>query len=139
MRVLRDPALTASIKDDALRELVAQRFCEVAQDEPYNADTYGFFVVAEPGDSVELLEQETGCPILGSPFTDVRFGEPNFSPCFEFLAEHEVPACYEMVFVLSDGGFGIDLFVPKLSGMDARLLNFCATYATPASPTEKAA
>lgn len=134
MRVLRDPALAASIEDEALRSLVAQRFVELAQDEPYDPDVYGYFVVAEPGDSVEALEKETGCPILESIFSDARFGEPDFSPCFEFLEEHERPACYEMVFILSDGGFGIDLFVPKLPGIDPQLLLFCQTYAVPVHP-----
>lgn len=137
MRVLRDPALAATIEDEALRALVAQRFVEIPQGEPYDPDTFGYFVVAEPGDSVEALEKETGCPILGSLFSEARFGEPNFSPCFEFLEEHKRPACYEMVFILSDGGFGIDLFVPKAPGMDLQLIDFCQTYAVPVPPTSQ--
>lgn len=139
MRVLRDPAMAVSIEDAALRALVAQRFIEIAQDEPYDPDTYGYFVVAEPGDSVEALEKETGCPILGSLFSEARFGEPDFSPSFEFLEEHQCPACYEMVFILSDGGFGIDLFVPKVPGMDRQLLHFCQTYAVPVPPAAQLA
>lgn len=132
MHVLRDPTLTGSIEDPALRSLIAQRFRELAEDEPYDPDVYGYFVVAEPGDSAATLEKETGCPILGSLFTEARFGDPEFSPCFEFLEEHERPACYEMVFILSDSGFGIDLFIPKQPGIDAQLLAMCKTYATPA-------
>ncbi len=43
-----------------------------------------------------------------------------------------------MVFVLGDDGFGIDLFVPKLPGIDAQLLAFCETYATAATWAEAA-
>jgi hypothetical protein len=139
MRILRDPALAASIEDEALRSLVAQRFVELAQDEPYDPDVYGYFVVAEPGDSVQALEKETGCPILSCWCTDDRFGDPGFSPSFEFLEEHQRPACYEMVFILSDGGFGIDLFVPKLPGIDSQLLRFCQTYAVPVTPAAQLA
>lgn len=134
MRVLRDPALAATLEDEALRALVAQRFVEIAQDEPYDPDTFGYFVVVEPGDSVESVEKEVGWPILGSVFNDARFGDPEFSPCFEFLEEHARPACYELVYIFSDGGFGIDVFVPKLPEIDRQLLAFCEAYAVPAPP-----
>lgn len=134
MRVLRDPALAATLEDEALRALVAQRFVEIAQDEPYDPDTFGYFVVVEPGDSVESVEKEVGWPILGSVFNDARFGDAEFSPCFEFLEEHSRPACYELVYIFSDGGFGIDVFVPKSPEMDRDLLAFCEAYAVPAPP-----
>ena len=131
MRVLRDPVLVSTIEDEALRALVAQRFVEIAHDEPYVPEVYGYFILIEPGDSVAALEEEAGWPILGSVFNDARFGDAGFTPSFEFLEEHERPACYEMVFILNDGGFGIDLFIPKVPGMDAQLLDFCQTYAVP--------
>ena len=139
MRVLRDPALAATLEDEALRALIAQRFVEIAQDEPYDPDTFGYFVVVEPGDSVESVEKEVGWPILGSIFNDARFGDPDFSPCFEFLEEHVRPACYELVYIFSDGGFGIDVFVPKLPEMDRQLLAFCESYAVPAPPAAQLA
>ncbi len=139
MRVLRDPGLTSAIENEALRALVAQRFMEIVQDEPYDPDIYGYFIVMEPGDSVAALEQETGWPILGSVFNEARFGDADFSPCFEFLEEHERPACYEVVFILNDGGFGIDLFIPKVPGMDRQLLDFCRAYAVPVPPAARLA
>jgi len=78
MLVLRDPALAATLEDEALRALITQRFVEIAQDEPYDPDTFGYFVVVEPGDSVESVEKEVGWPILGSVFNDARFGDPDF-------------------------------------------------------------
>lgn len=134
MRVLRDPDLADTIEDEALRALVAQRFVELAQDEPYDPDIYGYFIVMEPGDSVAMLEEEAGWPILGSLFNDARFGDPDFAPGFEFLEEHQRPACFEMVFILNDGGFGIDLFIPKTPGMDPELIAFCQAYAVPVPP-----
>lgn len=36
---------------------------------------------------------------------------------------------YEMVFVLSDSGFGIVVLVPNQAGVDTDLLRMCAEYA----------
>jgi hypothetical protein len=41
---------------------------------------------------------------------------------------------YKLAGILSDGGFGIDIFIPKTAGIDAELLAMCAMYAVPAEP-----
>jgi hypothetical protein len=51
-------------------------------------------------------------------------------PSFEWLVEHQ--SFYEAVFILSDDGFGVDLLIPKVSGIYAELLAMCAKYAVPA-------
>jgi len=130
MRVLRDPAAVAAILDPELRELLDERFRDLAQDEPYDPDLYGYFVVVEPGDRVAALEEATGCPLLGDFFGEARFGEPDFAPAFEWLAAHAL--WYEIAYVLNDDGFGIGVFVPRQPGIDPDLLALCAAYATPA-------
>lgn len=130
MLVLRDPALASSIADPEIRDLVEQRFVDICADEDYEADLHGYMIVVEPGDSVAALERGSGCPILRNLCNDIRFGEPGFRPCFEVLEEHA--GCYEMVFVPSDGDFGIVIFIPKQEGIDADLLAMCAEYAVPA-------
>lgn len=131
MLVLRGPALAVRITDPDMRALVEQRFTEIQAGEPYDYDTHGYSIVVEPGDTVEALENETGYPILGSLFDDSRFGDPEYAPSFEALEEH--PSCFEIVFILSDDGFGFTVFVPKADGIDAVLLSMCARYAIPAS------
>ena len=130
MLILRDPALVSSIVDPDVRSLVEQRFIEICDGEPYDYDLHGYMIVVEPGDSVEDLEQETSCRILHNLFDDVHFGNPDFSPSFEAMGEHA--SCYEMVFILNDEGFGIDIYIPKYPGIDADLLAMCAEYAAPA-------
>ena len=130
MLVLRDPSIASSIADNGIRELVEQRFKDICDGEKYEADLHGFMIVVEPGDSVDVLEAESGCPILRSPFGLSRYGDPGFKPCFECLEEH--PCCYEMVFVPGDGDFGIVIFIPKTEGIDPELLALCAEYAEPA-------
>jgi hypothetical protein len=130
MLVLRDPASANSIVDPALRGLVEQRFEDICDGEEYEADLHGYMIVIEPGDTAEALEAESSCPILHNLFGTAHFGDPDFKPVFEVLEEH--PFCYEMVFVPSDGDFGILIFFPKQAGIDPELLALCAEYAEPA-------
>jgi hypothetical protein len=130
VRILRDPAAVAALPDPELRALLDERFSDLAQAEPYDPDLYGYFVVVEAGDTVEALEAATGCPIVHDLLGEARFGEPDFSPAFEWLAEH--PHYYELAYILNDDGFGVGIFVPRQDGMDPDLLALCATYASPA-------
>ena len=130
MLVLRDPEVATRITDPALRSLLEQRFEDLCAGEDYDPEIHGFFLVVEPGDSVEALESESECPILRSPFSSARYGDPGFKPVFEVLEEH--PSFYEMVFVPGDGDFGVVIFIPKEEGIDPELLALCSDYAEPA-------
>ena len=130
MLVLRDPATVSAIADPLLHGLVVQRFEDICAGDDYDADLHGFMIVAEPGDPVDVLETESGCPILRSYIGTARYGDPGFRPVFECLDEHDT--CYEMVFVPGDGDFGIVIFIPKQDGIDPDLLAMCAEYAEPA-------
>lgn len=46
-----------------------------------------------------------------NPYEVTRFGDPEFSPVFEAIAEHA--GRYEIVAILTDDGFGVAIFVPK--------------------------
>ncbi len=121
MIVIRDAAAMASIDDP----LVRQRYAEIS------AAGEVYFVIVQAGDSVAELEQEIRYPIMHNLFdADIHFGHADFCPSFEVLEEHD--RCYEMVFILSDGGEGIAIFIPKVIGIDPELMAFCREYATPA-------
>ncbi len=107
MIILRDPTFTSIIPYPDIRALVEQRFAEVCAGEAYDYDRHCYMIVVEPGDSVEALEKESSCHILHNLFDDARFGDPDFSPSCESLEEHS--NCYEMLFILNDEGFGIDI------------------------------
>ncbi len=130
MLVLRDPSKVFAITDPQLRDLIEQRFEDVCDGEDFDPDLHGCMIVVEPGDGVETLEVESGCPILRSYIGNARYGDPEFKPVFECLEEHAF--CYEMVFVPGDGDFGIVIFIPKQDGIDPELLAMCAEYAEPA-------
>ena len=137
MIVLRDPEAVSSIPDPDIRSLVSQRFTEVWPDENYDPNVDGYMIVVEAGDDVKALEAESKCRILRSQYGDSRYGDPAYETSFEFLDEHA--CCYEMAFVLSDDGYGIEIFIPKSPGIDAALLAICAQYATPALTTATSA
>jgi hypothetical protein len=77
------------------------------------------------------VQTESGCPLLVSWLGDARFGDPEFTPAAEVIEEHR--SCYELVFIFSDEGNGIEIFVPKVDGVDTDLLAMCAQFAVPAS------
>ena len=132
MIVLRDPKAVVNISDPDIRNLVAQRFAELWPDEDYDPNLHGYMIVVEPGDTVDAIEAECKCRIWRTHSGDVRVGV--YETSFEFVEEHTT--CYEMAFVLSDDGYGIELFIPKVAGVDSTLLALCAQYATPALTAE---
>jgi hypothetical protein len=115
MQVIRDPSATASISDLHIRRLVEQRIYAIASDEPYDANLHGIFVVLAPaGDTAEAITATIG-----------------FDPtqrAWEILEEY--PTCYDLLFVIDDSGYGIELFIPKTIDIP-ELLNLCQRHATP--------
>jgi hypothetical protein len=71
-----------------------------------------------------------GFSILEGIFDSSRFGDENFEPSFE-LAEAVNGDLFELVYIVSDSGYGYDIFVMNRPGIDPTLLAFCETYATP--------
>lgn len=124
MIVLRDPSQLPNHPIIAcLSTLLQQRFRDLSGGEVYDPDCHGYIVIAEPGDEVKALEEETGCPIFSDWFGDSHYPDADFTPAFEYL--DDTPLCYEMVFIINDGGFAVLLFVPKMTGINADLLKMC--------------
>lgn len=133
MIIIRDTASVDQLVQVELKQLIHQRIAEITQGQPYDADTYGEFVIVEAGDAVSEIEAVVGCPLVSA-------SDDDFAPSFEWLVEW--PSCYEAVFILSDDGYGIDLLIPKLPDIDADLsqdstdlMAMCRKYAVPAEPS----
>jgi hypothetical protein len=100
MQILRDEAQIASLKDPDLRALIQARAQSLLHDfDDMALHELVTFVVVEPGDSLRDLEGLVGFASLG------------FAPSPELVEEHA--GYVELVFVLSDDGFGIEVFIPK--------------------------
>ena len=82
------------------------------------------FILVEPVDSIDALEQSTGCPIITSWFSDAVYPHEDFAPSFEFVEEHH--DFYEMVFVLTDDNTTV-FIIPK-ENVDSTLLALCEEF-----------
>ena len=126
MQIIRDLLSTLQISDTAIRTLVQQRIEDLGGDQ-FDAAELGYFLIIEPGDSLDTISAQFGFNILASRFTGIRWDQPGFTPSFEFVEEFS--ACYEMVFILDDSGYGIDIFISNATGVDPDLLAMCQQYA----------
>jgi hypothetical protein len=128
MQIVRDLPTAAQIRNPEIRQLVQQRIHELGGDS-FDTNELGHFLVIEPGDALDAIAAQLGFSILSNRFSFIRFDQEGFTPSFEFI--EDFGHCYDMVFVLSDTGYGIEVFVERDMGVDTNLLAMCARYATP--------
>ena len=77
------------------------------------------FIVVQPGDTLETVEQELGFAGLSDP-------EHSFGCEWIF----EKGSTYEALWLLSDDGYAHVVLVPKETGIDPHLLKLCELYVT---------
>lgn len=126
MQIIRDLQSTHQISNPAIRQLVQQRISDLGG-EAFDSAALGYFLVIEPGDTLDAIGVELGFSILANRFTGIRYDQFGFAPSFEFV--EEFPSCYDMVFIISDDGFGIELFIPKAEGVPPDLRIMCRVHA----------
>ena len=129
MQRLHTPADATRIADEAMRDVILQRFSALAEVDDFTFDELAEFWLVESGDTIEVLETATNLPIGHGWFSDARYPDPDVAPGWEVLEAHMT--CFEMVFVTNDAGYGTVLWIPKES-TDPVLLAMCRQYATPA-------
>ena len=112
-------AFIETSSDPVITALVQQRLSELLQDDDLTMEELVYFVVPEPGETIQQLVEALGTDLL----------TVDACPLWEFIEEHIT--CYEFVIVLDDSGFGAEVFLPK-AGMDADLLALCQMHAVPA-------
>ena len=126
MIIVKTIASIQKISNTAVRKIVRERIYVLGGD-AFNAAELGYFLVVESGDTIEAITAQLGFDILCNRFTGTRYDQTGFTPSFEFV--EEFPACYDMVFILSDDGYGVEVFVQKASGVSLELLVMCQRYA----------
>jgi hypothetical protein len=119
MLLIKDLLSVSQLPDSNLRDLLTARAREL---QPYldgeDLSELVTFLVLEPGDSLTAIDELLGFRLLGD---EIRR--------FELITDHS--AWYEIVFILSDDGAGIEVFVPKHIAIDPELLRMCADHALP--------
>ena len=88
MIVLRDPQQLTQVAQPEIKAFLRQRFHDICDPEPYDPDEHGFFILVEPGDTSEQIESATGYSLLKSLFNGTVYGDPDFTPDFEYLEDH---------------------------------------------------
>ena len=126
MIVVKDLASVQQISNTPIRELVRQRIDDLGG-EGFDSAEIGYILVAQSGDTSAVLSSQLGFDVLCNRMTGIRYDEAGFTPSFEFV--EEFPSCYDLVFIISDDGFGVELLVPNTKGVDPDLLAMCAKYA----------
>lgn len=129
MLVIKEAGEVARVETPEIRVLIESRIATLSEEEPYDSATHGYFVLWEEGDAIEDLDQVLSFSALSNRYSGQRYGDAGFTPSFELVEEH--PACFEMVFVLSDDGYGVMVFIPKSANADTKLLAMCRQYAIP--------
>ena len=116
-------ALSTSI-DPRLKQLLTDR---IQQLDVADLSTAARFVIVQPGDTIADADQALGFSILQSLGDGTRYGDPDFSPGWEWIEDHGF--AFELVFIFTDDGFAHVVFVPNAPGISTDLLNLCRTYA----------
>lgn len=128
MQIICEPEAAASIADPELRHLIEKTIRDLSEDHPYNADELGYFLIVEQGDSLVTINAQIGFDILCNRWTGTKFDQQGYTQSFECL--DEFANWYEMLFIISDDGFGIEVFIPKAIDIPG-LLAMCQRYAVP--------
>jgi hypothetical protein len=135
MQILRDEEDFACALDSwagqELAQLLQSRLSFYAEYEEPLPDLYKLILI-EPGETLADLDSEFDGAFLINHYSGRRYGDPAFKPAFEVLEEY--PGFYAMLFCEGDGGFGVEVIVPKSTDIDPRLLNLCSQFATLAPP-----
>lgn len=102
----------------ALLDLIRRRRAILGDELPF-ADM-AHFVIVEAGDTVDDIETVIRWPVRPDIDTGI--------PAWEWVMDHGF--CYETVFVLSDDGYAVVLFVQVTKGMDAELMGMLRAFCT---------
>ena len=114
MRIIRTLADVSTVLDSELQGLVGRVFASVSE----FPEILCFILIVESGDSTAMLDAQLGFPIL--------------STRHEILEEHA--GYFELVFVISDDGSGIEVLIPKSIDLP-ELLTRCAMQVLPQQVT----
>jgi len=86
------------------------------------------FVIVQPGDTLNDLEAKLSFSVFQNPGDGTRFGDPDFTPGWEWIEDHG--HCFELVFIFDDSGFAHVVLIENSHGVDPELLKLCGLYVT---------
>lgn len=111
--------------DETLRALLLTRLGQLTD---HALAEIACFLIIESGEDAGDIERELGFSPLSNPIDDTRYGDPDFSPFWEWVERHD--GWFELVFVLTDDGFAHVVLVKDGEGVDPSLLSLCREQTT---------
>lgn len=125
MHVIRTESDLQALEDPDLLALIHLRIADTAEYVDHFSELV-FFVIVEPGDDMTTVDKALGFSLLANRFDGIAFCEPGFTPSWDVLEEHA--GYYELVYVLSDDGQGVTVFVTRAEGVSPELLSMCRQF-----------
>ena len=115
--------------DPDLKAILLGRLELLAEFSEWDLADLAHFLVCQPGDSIDAIENELGI----SPFVNLvdgaRYPDAAFVPSFEFCIARK--GYFDLTFCRNDAGLANCLLVPDQDGVEPVLLELCREYATP--------
>lgn len=102
--------------EQSARKLSDPDLCSLVQEHLTTAKENGLqdltcIAVVEPHDSEDAIVRELGFSPLANPLSETRFGDPDFTPAWDWLEVHR--GWYVLIFTVGDEGYAFILVVPK--------------------------
>ena len=111
----------------SLGELITLRVSQLRRNYDGPINQIVVFHIVEAGDSQERVAEDLGFSPLQNLVDGTTFGDPEFEPNFEWITCHG--AWFELVYIMTDDGFGTIVFVPNDPGTEFDLHSLCHEYA----------
>ena len=109
--------------DPALRSLLALRMAQLRPPDSTDLGDVAHFVIFEPSDRLCQLEAELGFTPLDNLVDGSFYGDPDFTPSWEWIELHE--GWVEMAYLFSDDGFATVIFIERADGVEPDLIALC--------------
>lgn len=131
MRELRTTAsMEAALQSDidpAIRDLIAKRMVQLGQNVVGDLGNVVHFIIVEPGDHMSVIDKAVGFSLLVNLVDGTTLGDPYFVPSFEWIEDHQ--SFFELVYLLTDDGFGTIVLVHDHPGIEFDIHMLCLEHA----------
>ncbi len=113
--------------DPMLRSLLSLRIAQLTPPDGADAGAAVHFLIFEPGDSLDAMEAELRFTPLRNIVDGSLYGDPDFTPSWEWIEFHD--GWIEIAYVFSDDGFGVIIFAQRVEGTEPNLIALCDEWA----------
>lgn len=113
--------------EPAIRDLIAKRMVQLGENHDGDLGDVVHFIVVEPGDHMSVIDKAVGFSLLVNLVDGTSLGDPDFVPSFEWIQDHG--SFFELVYLLTDDGFGTIVLVHDHPGVEFDVHMLCLAFA----------